>query len=61
VAARSLRTLLAWFGLPGLVLAGCLSSSATSLAQAPTYPDRPVRLLVPLAAASAPSMSSRGS
>jgi len=36
VAARSLWTLLACFGLPGLVLAGCLSSPATSLAQAPT-------------------------
>jgi len=59
VAARSLRTLLAWFGLPGLVLAGCLTSSATSLAQAPTYPDRPVRLLVPLAAASAVDVVAR--
>jgi len=60
VAARSLRTLLAWFGLPGLVLAGCLASSATtSFAQAPTYPDRPVRLLVPLAAASAVDVVAR--
>ena len=59
MAARSLRTLLAWFGLPGLVLAGCLTSSATSLAQAPTYPDRPVRLLVPLAAASAVDVVAR--
>jgi tripartite-type tricarboxylate transporter receptor subunit TctC len=60
VAARSLWTLLAWFGRPGLVLAGCLASSATtSVAQAPTYPDRPVRLLVPLAAASAVDVVAR--
>src|ERR1700704_2938141 len=54
-----IRMLLAWFGLPALVLAGCLVSPATSLAQAPNYPDRPVRLLVPLAAASAVDVVAR--
>ena len=58
MAARSLPTLLAWCGLPGLVLAGCLASSTTS-AQTQTYPDRPVRLLVPLAAASAVDVVAR--
>src|SRR3981081_2293976 len=54
-----IRMLLAWFGLPALVLAGCLVSPATSLAQAPNYPDRPVRLLVPLAVASAVDVVAR--
>jgi tripartite-type tricarboxylate transporter receptor subunit TctC len=52
-----IRTLLAW--LPPLVLAGGLAAPATSLAEAQTYPDRPVRLLVPLAAASAVDVVAR--
>jgi hypothetical protein len=48
-----IRTLQAWLRLPAICLAGCLASPTTSLAQTPTYPDRPVRLLIPLAAASA--------
>jgi tripartite-type tricarboxylate transporter receptor subunit TctC len=60
VAARSLRTLLAWFALPAICFAGGLASSATtSFAQTQTYPDRPVRLLVPLAAASAVDVVAR--
>ena len=60
MAARSLPTLLAWLELPAICLAGCLASPATtSFAQTQIYPDRPVRLLVPLAAASAVDVVAR--
>jgi tripartite-type tricarboxylate transporter receptor subunit TctC len=59
VAPRTLGTLSARFALPVFWLAGCLTFAGTCLGQAQSYPDRPVRLLVPLAAASAVDVVAR--